>query len=196
MNSALESLKSQLERIGADDDVPGRERSRRMLNITRDTGEFLRVLVLATAARRVLEIGTSNGYSTLWLGEAAEQLGGRVTTVESADDKVALAAANFERSGLAAIITLVHEDATAFLERAAAGAWDLIFLDADRACYAAWWPRLHDALRRGGALVIDNATSHSQEIAPLRQLIMADGGFASCVVPVGKGELVAVKTST
>ena len=74
-----------------------------MLNITRDTGEFLAVLVRATLARRVLEIGTSNGYSTLWLASAARAIGGSVTTVEQSDYKVGLASANFARSGLGTV---------------------------------------------------------------------------------------------
>ena len=79
------------------------ERPRRMLNITRDTGEFLAVLVRATAARRVLEIGTSNGYSTLWLADAARAIGGSVTTVELAEYKIGLASANFARCWAVAV---------------------------------------------------------------------------------------------
>jgi predicted O-methyltransferase YrrM len=100
-SDSLETLKSELERLGAANDGATAERSRRMLNITRDTGEFLSVLVRATLARRVLEIGTSNGYSTLWLAEAAKAIGGTVTTVEFSGYKAGLAAANFSRSGLA-----------------------------------------------------------------------------------------------
>ena len=66
MRDVIETLKSELERFGKANDGSTDERPRRMLNITRDTGEFLSVLVRATAARRVLEIGTSNGYCTLW----------------------------------------------------------------------------------------------------------------------------------
>ena len=55
------------------------------------------MLVRATAARRVLEIGTSNGYSTLWLADAARGIGGSVTTVEFAEYKIGLASANFAR---------------------------------------------------------------------------------------------------
>jgi predicted O-methyltransferase YrrM len=62
--------------------MPLTERPRRMLNVTRDTGEFLSVLVRATLARRVLEIGASNGYSTLWLASAARSIGGSVKTVD------------------------------------------------------------------------------------------------------------------
>jgi predicted O-methyltransferase YrrM len=107
----LETLKTELERFGEANDAETNERPRRMLNITRDTGEFLSVLVRAAVARRVLEIGTSNGYSTLWLADAARAIGGSVTTVEFAEYKVGLAAATFTRSGLSPFITLVHDDA-------------------------------------------------------------------------------------
>ena len=111
VDDSLQVLKAELERFGEANDAATTERPRRMLNITHDTGEFLTVLVRATAARRVLEIGTSNGYSTLWLADAARAIGGAVTTVEFAEYKVGLASANFARSGLSPFITLVHDDA-------------------------------------------------------------------------------------
>ena len=73
------------------------ERERKMKKITRDMREFLAVLIRATLARRVLEIGTSNGYSTLWLASAARATGGSVTTVEFSDYKSGLASKNFEQ---------------------------------------------------------------------------------------------------
>src|SRR5215510_14729547 len=88
MNPQLQSLMAELEQFGKANDCVMTERSRRMLNITRDTGEFLAVLVRATVARRVLEIGTSNGYSTLWLADAVRAIGGAVTTVELSEYKV------------------------------------------------------------------------------------------------------------
>ena len=70
-------------------------------------------------ARRVLEIGTSNGYSTLWLAGAVGAIGGTVTTVEKAELKVGMARASFARSGLGAVISLVHDDAGEVLRRTA-----------------------------------------------------------------------------
>ncbi|KAG0920226.1 hypothetical protein G6F31_020815 [Rhizopus arrhizus] len=72
----LSVLRDELARFGADNDARETERGRRMLYITPQTGEFLLVLVRFGAARRVLEIGTSNGYSTLWLAEAAAAING------------------------------------------------------------------------------------------------------------------------
>jgi predicted O-methyltransferase YrrM len=193
VNHSLETLKTELERLGAANDGATAERSRRMLNITRDTGEFLSVLVRATLARRVLEIGTSNGYSTLWLAEAAKAVGGAVTTVEYSEYKVGLAAANFARSGLAPYITLVHDDAGRLLERSEPSGFDFVFLDSERPAYPGWWPQLRRVLRPGGLLVADNATSHVEQLAPFVSLVNADPLFTTSLVPVGNGEFVAVK---
>jgi len=195
MHDPLATLKDELERFGETTDAATDDRAHRMLNITRATGEFLRVLVQATAARRVLEIGTSNGYSTLWLAEAARANGGTVTTVEHAADKAALATANFARAGLSSSITLVHDDAGRLLQRSAPKAYDLIFLDAERTEYPGWWPDVRRALRPGGTLVVDNAASHVEEMAPFVALVTADPDFTTCLVPVGKGEFVAVRTT-
>jgi predicted O-methyltransferase YrrM len=192
----LETIKVELERFGEANDAATKERSRRMLNVTRDTGEFLAVLVHATAARRVLEIGTSNGYSTLWLAEAASRIDGSVTTVESAEYKIGLASNNFERAELWPFITLIHDDAVRLLQRTDQGAYDLIFLDSERSEYPEWWPHLRRVLRPGGLLVVDNATSHAQQMAPFVAIVAADSEFATCLVPVGNGEFLAVKASS
>jgi predicted O-methyltransferase YrrM len=192
----LQTLKAELERFGEANDAATNERPRRMLNITRDTGEFLAVLVHATAARRVLEIGTSNGYSTLWLADAARGIGGSVTTVEFAEFKIELASANFARSGLSPFITLVHDDAGRLLQRSDPSTYDLIFLDSERPEYPGWWPHLRRVLRPGGLLIVDNATSHVEQMAPFVALVTADPEFATCLIPVGNGEFLAVNTSS
>lgn len=195
MDAPLATLKAELERFGKTHDAATSDFPRRMLNITRDTGEFLAVLVRATAARRVLEIGTSNGYSTLWLAEAARAIGGSVTTVELSDQKVGLASANIARSGLAPQVTLVHEDAGRLLQHSDDGAYDFVFLDSERSEYPGWWPDLRRALRPGGLLVVDNATSHPKELAAFVALVDADPAFATCIIPVGKGEFLAAKSA-
>ena len=195
MADSLEALLAELERFGKDNDGSTAERPRKMLNITRDTGEFLAVLVRATLARRVLEIGTSNGYSTLWLASAARAVGGSVTTVEQSPYKIDLASKNFARSGMGAYITQIHDDAGRVLGRSADGAFDMIFLDSERPEYPGWWPNLRRVLRPGGLLVVDNATSHPVEIAPFVALVKADAEFVTSLVPVGNGEFLAVKAT-
>jgi predicted O-methyltransferase YrrM len=191
MDESLETLLAELEQFGEANDKSISDRPRRMLNITRDTGEFLAVLVRATLARRVLEIGTSNGYSTLWLASAARDISGSVTTVEHSSFKVDLAAKNFARSGLTPFIVQLQEDAGLAFSGQGNAAFDMIFLDAERTEYSGWWPDIKRVLRPGGLLVVDNASSHPEQLAPFFALVRADAGFITCLVPVGNGEFLA-----
>jgi len=195
VTESLQKLLVELEQFGLSNDGAIADRPRRMRNITRDTGEFLSVLVRAMNAQRVLEIGTSNGYSTRWLALAAKVIKGHVTTVERSDFKRALAEKNFERSGLVPFITQVNGDAGAVLRGASESSFDIVFLDSERSEYLEWWPDLKRVLRNGGLLVVDNATSHPAEMAPFVAMVSADTDFTTCTVPVGKGEFLATRVS-
>jgi len=193
MNPDLSTLLDELATFGDAHDGDPANRATRMLNITPDTGEFLAVLVKAMPARRILEIGTSNGYSTLWLADAAASIDGAVTTVEVSKDKIALARANFESAGLAGRITQHEGDAGALLAGLPDAGFDLVFLDSKRSAYLDWWPALQRVLRAGGLLVVDNAISHAHEMEDFTGAVRADTGFTTSLVPVGKGEFLAVK---
>jgi predicted O-methyltransferase YrrM len=187
------SLLSDLEALGARHDADTVDHAERLLNITRDTGEFLSVLVRATGATRILEIGTSNAYSTIWLAEAARANGGRVTTIERLPAKAALARGTLSRAAGIAPVTLEVGDGGEFLSHSNNASWDLIFLDSNRTQYTAWWPDIRRTLAPGGLLVVDNATSHPDEVAPLIAAIAEAPEFTTALVPVGKGELLAHK---
>jgi predicted O-methyltransferase YrrM len=193
MDKLLVDLLGEIESFGKSNDAASDEYAERMMNITPDTGDFLSVLMRATSARRILEIGTSNGYSTLWLAEAARANGGTVTTVEHSEFKIGMAKENFARSGLAKFITLLHDDAGDVLRQSREHTFDFIFLDTDRSKYPGWWPHLHRVLRPGGLLVADNAVSHAAQMAPFISLVQADPAFTTSLVPVGNGEFLAVK---
>jgi predicted O-methyltransferase YrrM len=193
LETKLHTLLAELAAFGDAHDSDAANRATRMLNITPDTGEFLAVLVKAMNARRILEIGTSNGYSTLWLADAAAGIDGHVTTIEMSPQKIAMARENFERGGLASRITQREGDAGVHQQQLGDGSFDLVFLDSKRSVYLDWWPALRRILRAGGLLVVDNATSHADEMAAFTDAVRADPAFTASLVPVGKGEFLAVK---
>jgi predicted O-methyltransferase YrrM len=192
MQTALKTLLKELEAFGRQHDAATDDRAGRMLNITPDTGEFLAVLTRASGATRILELGTSNGYSTLWLADAAGSAG-TVTTVELSSAKTALARNNFARAGLHDRIRQVEGEAGAYLAGCDDASVDLLFLDSERRAYPDWWPQLARVLRPGGLMVVDNAVSHAQELAPFMQIVRADAGWSCSLVQVGKGQYMAVK---
>jgi predicted O-methyltransferase YrrM len=193
MDDALRSLLHELERIGAENDARASQRSDKMLNITRDTGELLAILVQGTKSRRILEIGTSNGYSTLWLADAARAIGGNVVTIEVSPAKAEMARSNIDRAGLSQCVRQEVMEAGQYLNRQDASQFELIFLDADREQYSALWPWLQRALVPGGMLVVDNAVSHAAELEQFIAQVRATSGWRTVVVPIGNGELLALK---
>lgn len=193
MNDKLAALLQDLETFGKENDARETDHARRMLNITRDTGEFLLVLARAVEARRVLEIGMSNGYSTLWLAHAVRLLGGIVTTVDRSSFKMDLARENFRRAGLASAIQPHLADATDFLKQQADNSFGFIFLDSDRRQYVSWWRDLQRVLALGGLMVVDNAVSHASEMESFMQIVQQTPGYLTSLVPIGNGELLVLK---
>lgn len=189
----LEQLKRELERFGEQHDEAQPSRGGKMLNITRDTGELLALLVQTRGAQAVLEIGTSNGYSTLWLAEAVKRLNGRVTTIERDEKKISLAEANFQRAGLSSWITLLAGEAGSLLPGLPTAGYQLIFLDSDRQHYQGWWPEIRRLLAPRGLLVVDNAISHESEMRDWMAQVRRDPDFLTSLVPVGKGEFLVVR---
>ena len=172
MNAERRALAAEILAAAREHDAAQADRLARFRNVEPESAELLGGLVRATRAQRLLEIGTSRGYSTLWLADAAEAVDGRLVSVEIDPARAELARANLERAGLTAELRV--EDASATLRDSADGAWDFVFLDAERPAYAGYWPDLLRTLRpAGGLLAIDNVLSHPDEVADVLSLISA-----------------------
>ena len=195
MDKSLNALLKELEQFGTANDAQTTDHSRKMLNITHETGEFLALLIRAIKARRVLEIGTSNGYSTLWLAYAVQQLGGRIDTIERSPFKAEMARRNFERAGLSPLIKLHLTEADRFFEEQSNRSYDFIFLDANRSEYVGWWAVLQRIVTPGDLIVVDNVVSHPDELRDFIELVRTTPNCMTSINPVGKGELIILKES-
>jgi predicted O-methyltransferase YrrM len=181
-----------LEEQDAKDRVDGTPQARRLRAISPEVGQLLLTLVVGTASRTIVEIGTSGGYSTLWLAAGALRTGGRVITFEIDPDKVALARSTFARAGATDQVELRTLDGGAGLE-ALAGEADLVFLDSEKDDYLQMLEPAIVALRAGGLLVADNLISHEADLAAFRAAALGDPRLAGLVVPIGRGELLAAR---
>jgi caffeoyl-CoA O-methyltransferase len=190
-----------LEARDAEDRVDGTPQSRRLRAITPEVGEFLLTLALVHGSRTIVEVGTSGGYSTLWLAVAAGRTDGRVITFEIDPAKVELARGTFAAAGVGDRVELRAEDGVAGLAAIAATVAqtpggtgvDLVFLDAEKGDYERMLEPAVAALRPGGLLVADNLISHEADLAEFRDHALADPRLCGLVVPIGRGELVAVR---
>ena len=181
-----------LHAAGREHDARQPDRLARWRNLEPETAELLGVLVRAKRAQRVLEIGTSNGYSTIWLADAAEATGGHVLTVEIEPSRTALARENLARASLEDRVELKCEDAALTLRSLPDHAFELTFLDAERPYYVGYWHDLVRTLAPGGLLAVDNAISHANELVEFRAVVDADSRVTQALVPIGAGLLLAV----
>jgi caffeoyl-CoA O-methyltransferase len=180
-----------LEQMDAKDREDGTQRLMRLRQIPPETGKFLALLAAGAPEGMYLEIGTSAGYSTLWLALACEALGRVITTMEFLPEKAALARETFRVTQLERTVKLVEGDARLLLE-----SFDHIafcFLDAEKEIYGECYEAVIPKLVKGGLLVADNAISHQESLRPMLERALADERVDSMIVPIGKGELVCRK---
>ena len=181
----------ELERRDSEDRIDGTPRLDRLRQITPETGRFLALWLASAPGGSCLEIGTSAGYSGLWLALACRATGRRLVTFEVLPTKARLARETFSMTAVDDVVDLVEDD---FL--AHAGRFESVgfcFLDAEKEVYAACYEAVVPHLVPGGILVADNAISHRDTLLPMIDAAMADEGVDSLVVPIGKGELVCRK---
>jgi predicted O-methyltransferase YrrM len=193
MDARLVSLLDELHRHGVEHDAGKTDRLERLRNLEPETAALLALLVRATGARHVLELGTSNGYSTVWLADAVAANSGNLTSVELDPERTTQAAQNLERAGLRAVVDLRIQDAADTLRQSEDEEWDMIFLDAERPAYTDYWPDLVRTLRPRGVLAVDNVLSHAAEVAEFRELVSDDERFSEALSPTGAGALLVVR---
>lgn len=136
----------------------------RYANVPRKDGEFLNLLVKATQAKNVLEIGTSNGYSAIWITLGLEETGGKLTTIDIDPQRVKEAKENLGKVGLTNRVTFLEGDAHKVVETLP-GPFDFIFIDADKGNEMDYFNKLFPKLQPGGVIVLHNAIRFRQQMS-------------------------------
>ena len=202
-------LQSDLERSGK----VNISHENSMLAITNDTGKFLNILLSATNSNRILEIGTSVGYSTLWMAltllqnkESLSNLERSILTIEKSPSKIKRAKKNFEDAGIMDMVEIVEGNALAVLDQLAEKIskdtiwsnipFDFVFLDADKENLIRYFELVFPLVRKGGLIVTDNILlpqDYKISMTEYVNHVRAQKGVQSITVPIGYGEEVSVK---
>jgi predicted O-methyltransferase YrrM len=190
MDNHLREFLRQLYEEGRSNDERETDRSKKMLNLEPDTAQLISMLIQMSHRKRILEIGTSNGYSTIWLAWAAQAGGGEVISIDRDERKQMLAKKNLRRAQLRHLVTLLCGDATDIVA-SLSGPFDCVFFDADRVSAPSQLQILVPKLTPDALILADNVHSHPDEIAAYLAALEAFPQFEKLVVPVGKGLSIA-----
>ncbi len=190
-----ERIDAVLERLYEEDaaqraaNLPSSQRTR---NVDRETGRWLGLVVRATNARSVLEIGSSNGVSTIWLAAAARENGGQVTGTEILPERAAEANRNLAAAGLESVAQVLSGAARETVT-SLPGPFDLVFIDAEKDDYVDHFESVIDRVRPGGLILADNVISH--DLSVYQAMLRDRGDVETVTIPIERGIEFTVKTA-
>jgi predicted O-methyltransferase YrrM len=196
-SSNVKEILLNLEAQDALERKQGKERSARLRQIPRETGELLFHFVSLAALSKndpifLLEIGTSGGYSTIWQALALKRFAKQhssITTIEIDEKKVYLAKKNFISCNLDSIIKIIHADAKKILKEAnkSGQKYSVFFIDAEKEDYFEYYQLIKKLALSPAIIIADNVISHEQDMKEFLQALKVDSEVIASIIPVGKG---------
>ena len=179
----------------------GLEKTRKEFwNIDRSTANFLNMLIKIHNSKNVLEIGTSNGYSGIWLADALRHTGGKLTTIEFWDKRRSVAMDNFKKCGLDDIIDarigsalLILDEMRSEVEHGRGELFDLVFVDANKLEYIEYFHRIDPLLKSGGIIAADNTISHAKKVEPYLKALLEHPSYQNQMLNFDAGLFLSFK---
>ncbi len=173
----------------------------RMLAITKETGEFLNMILRLKNAKNMLEVGTSTGYSTIWCAEAITEKSGKIITIEKNPSKIKRANVNFQKSGLLESIMIKEGEAIKILEELNTheknkNFFDLVLIDADKENIIEYFDLILPMVSLGGLIITDNMIypeKYRQEMKKFSNYVKTNPNLRTITSTIGNGEEITIK---
>lgn len=183
----MENYESVLKRL--------EKTAKQYTNIAPENGQFLSILIRSIQAQNVLEVGTSNGYSTLWLAAALKETGGRLITLEFDQKRAAEAQTHLQEVGLDGIVDVRIGNALDEIPKCDA-TFDLVFLDAEKNEYRRYLELAFPNIRPGGVIVADDTVTMRDEMPDYIEFVFGTPLLHSVDIPLDDGIILSYKTET
>jgi predicted O-methyltransferase YrrM len=175
--------------------------------VERETAKLISLMIRLTRAKKVLELGTGIAYSTIWLGSAVKEVGGKLITVDNHERTGVEAKENIEKAGISAFVDQRQGDAETIipeLTNTESGTYDMIFQDCGKYLYPLLYEDLYSLLKPGGLLITDDTLFRinsgvrkglGKYIDTYNKQLFSDSRYYSTMLPVGHGFAVSLKIS-
>lgn len=189
-----EPMRDRMRELETKDSIErkdGTPRLKRLRQITPETGKFLAVMAASAPPGDIIEIGTSAGYSTMWLALGAQASGKKIITFELMEEKVIKAKETFRQTHLESIVDLRAGDALVLLDEVKSCGF--CFLDCEKELYFDCYKKVVPKLVSGGLLICDNAINHRETLQPMMDYALKDERVDCVLVPIGYGEFLVRK---
>ena len=162
-------------------------------NVSHQTGNFISMLIKVMGAKNVLELGTSNGYSGIWIADALKYTNGHLTTIEFWEKRQCLARKYISECGLADYVTFKIGQAYDVIKDEIKEDFDLVFMDANKQEYIKFFEVIHPLLKKGGVILADNVLSHAKKVEPFVNAITNHKDYQVQILDLPDGLLMAYK---
>jgi len=163
-------------------------------NIPRKTAVLINTFIKMMGVKNALEIGTSNGYSGIWIAKALKNTGGKLTTIEYYEKRQSVAIENFKKCGVNDIIRPIQGSACDILESFTPDEkFDFVFIDANKREYVKYFELVKPHLTEKALIIADNITSHAEKVQTFIDAVDADDEFQYEIVEVPGGILIAYR---
>lgn len=169
-------------------------------NLPRESANFINILIKSNRIKTVLEIGTSNGYSAIWICDALRETGGHMVSLEFWQKRIDLADENLKGCGLSDYVTIKCGSAFTLIQELTPDDFkadklelDMVFIDANKSEYIRYFELVHPLLKKGGIIIADNVTSHPDKTQPFMDEIYSREDYQAQLLPFDGGLLMALK---
>lgn len=176
MDQKIQNYLRQLKEYGIKNDIP---------NVTEEVGQFLNMLIKIKCPKNILEIGCANGYSTIWMAEAAKLIGSQIYSIEHSRPSMLEAKNNISQIGFENIVDIIFDDAINAISKFPSNLmFDFVFIDGEKRSYLDFWNIIQDRLNPHAIIVFDDMMAFPEKTKSFSKLIKSVTDFDQILLPV------------
>ncbi len=180
MKKELKDYLKTLRAYGLNNNIP---------NVTDEVGQFLNMLIQVKKPNNILEIGCANGYSTIWMAEAAEKIGARIHTIDHSVPSFAEAKKNLDEIGFSGVVEFSFGDAEEVIIQMDDGLrFDFVFVDGEKASYLDFWHVIQSHLTSEAVIIFDDMMAFPEKTASFYDYIQSAEGVDILLIPIDKND--------